>query len=297
VGGIQGFFIGAYDTAQISWIIEIWKGASDPLIQAQYFCYALGANIPPLLLAPFLSGDEERNKTITSLSINEEAKENEHQLTTPFSIGGGFTTIACVFQAFLFIFFRYYVPPEEKLESVQDSTSSETEPLINQDDDEKYYSHIVTINPEEHSSHHHHLIKAPGINWKKLQLVILSATFLAAYSSMELNSIQFLPTFARYSALNLSESESAFVLSGLTGSFAVGRGLGIFIIMKFPPQLMLAVSLVFVLVGNGLLLGWGDQNLNLLLVSSIIMGFSYSTVYPSFCAFMEKHLVFSNEQP
>jgi fucose permease len=80
----------------------------------------------------------------------------------------------------------------------------------------------------------------------------------------------------------------------LTGAYAVGRFLGIFIIMKIPPLFILSANLGLVLIGNIVLLVWANDNLTMLWTGCIILGAGFSTMFASYAAYMERHLVVTN---
>lgn len=106
--------------------------------------------------------------------------------------------------------------------------------------------------------------------------------------------MQFIPTFGQYSPLKLSESYSALLLTALTGSYAAGRFLGIFISMAVHPLIMLLGNLVLCLVGNIILLLYASENLVLFWIAAVTMGFGLSTMYASYIAFIEKHIIFTD---
>lgn len=107
-------------------------------------------------------------------------------------------------------------------------------------------------------------------------------------------TLQFIPTFGQYSAIDLSESSAASVLTGLTAAFAVGRFFGIFIILKVHPIVMLMVSLVIVFIGNTILFFWAGESVTMFWVACCVVGLGFSTIYASFSAFMEKHIIFTD---
>ncbi len=115
-----------------------------------------------------------------------------------------------------------------------------------------------------------------------------------AYQGMEMTTFQFIPTFGQYSSLKLSESDSAFVLTGVTGAFAVGRFLGIFIILKVHPVLMLSFNIALVLLGNCFLYFFANDSITWIWLACCTIGLGFSTVYASFSAFMEKNLVITD---
>lgn len=262
VGGVLGFSAGIYDASQVVWIIEIWQEKAGPFILAQHLFFAIGSNIPSILIAPFLSDAS----TLFNNGI-------ESRIYIPFTILGALTTLALLFQVLLFIFCRYYTPPIYVTEnSTENSNSSaQTEP-----DTSKHSSIIL------------------GIDTTKLKLIVITGVFLGAYQGMEVCTMQFVPVFGQYSDLKMTESASAYVLTGLTGMFAIGRAIGVITIFKVRPEIIICINFVLIVIANLILLIWANNNLTMFWIGCIILGTGFSTIYPTFCAFMEKYLVFTN---
>lgn len=251
IASMLGFVCGLYDALQIVWIIEMWQEKSGPLILAQHFFFAIGSNIPSVLIAPFLA---------TS------------RIVIPYSILGGITTLALLSQVLLFIFCRYYTPP-----MYVNNISSEQEQLKDNSAPEPADSNLIL-----------------GIGKRKFQLIVISGLFLGGYVGMEVCTLQFIPIFGQYSRLQMTDTAAAYVLSGLIGTFAVGRGVGILIILKMQPEMILCVNLMMIFIANVILLVWANTSLTMFWVAAIVVGAGYSTMYPAFCAFMERYIVFTD---
>lgn len=259
VGGVFGFSSGLYDAAQVVWIIEIWQEKAGPFILSQHFFYAVGATIPSLVIAPFLV---ERDTSIIATTS---------RIYIPFTILGAITTSALLFQLLLFIFCRYYTPPMYVSKNNDENMGDSTQTDLNSSD-----------------------AKIFGINVNKLKLIVVTSVFLGAHQGMEACTQQFIPIFGQYSDLKLTESASAYVLTGLTAAYAVGRGLGVIIIFKIRPEIIICINFVLILIANCILLIWANNNLTMFWISSIMIGSGFATMFPTFCAFMEKYLVFTN---
>ncbi|KAJ6640088.1 Sodium-dependent glucose transporter 1 [Pseudolycoriella hygida] len=266
IGGVVGVASGLYDALQIVWIVEIWQEKCAPFILAQHLFFAIGTNIPSILIAPFLSTD----KTTTS------------RIYIPFTILGAITTLALLFQILLFTFCRYHTPPIYANDVSDKLTSTNASQAQNEQ-----ASHDTSIVGTDSSS-------IMGMNKTKLQLIIISGMFLGAYMGMEVCTLQFVPIFGQYSELHMTESAAAYVLSGLTGMFALGRAIGLVLIFKMQPEAILCINCFLVVVGNLILLLWASYNLTMFWVGCVILGAGFSTMYPAFCAFMEKYLVITN---
>ncbi|KAJ6650145.1 Sodium-dependent glucose transporter 1 [Pseudolycoriella hygida] len=271
IGGLLGFSSGMYDSTQMVWIIEIWQHKSGPFIQAQHFCYAIGAIIPSLIVAPFLNENDHSSNT------------EMPQIHIPFLIIGTLTTLAVMYQSFLFIFCRYRTPPmyaNDNFELIDDAKNTQCA--------------VMADFSENISNNEHRSDNFMGVSKRKIQLVSLTVWFLGCYGAMEVSTMQFLPIFGQYSSLKLPESVSSYVLTLLTGMFAVGRLIGILIISKVRSEVILVANFILVLTGNFILLHWANNNLLMFWIGSAILGAGYSTIFPSYCAFIEKYLVFTS---
>lgn len=293
--GFLGFNAGAYDTAQTVWVMEMWQDESGPYLQAQHCAFALGSVIPSLLTAPFLSATDidqlmRNNSDITA--TGDELIAHEFSSVIPFSIVGGMAAINVAYEIFLIIFFPYVAPERESIladptiatedGSVIDGDKVDTKIMESQ-------QHLpISINQSTHQ-------KRGELH--KVKLVILSGLFLGFYQGMEMVSLQFIPTLAQYgTSSKMSGAEAAGLLTGLSGAFASGRAVGILITLKVSPQVMLIGNALLVICGNVILLLWAYLGLSTtyLWAACIILGLGFSTMYASYCAFMARHLVFTD---
>lgn len=276
VGGVLGLSSGVYDSSQMIWIIEIWQHKAGPFIQAQHFFYAVGSVAPTLIIAPFLD-----NTSNTSSSTHVVAEVS--RMYVPFSILGAFNSLALAFQMFLFIFYRYHTPPMYANENFEQIDDAKNIPAQMEDD----LAGNVSINQQNKAN-------IMGMSHRKLKLIAATVLFLGAYGGMEVSTFQFIPTFGQYSNLKMSESASAYVLTGLLAMFAIGRAIGTIFIFKVRPELILLTNFIFIIIANLILLTCATSNLTMFWIGSILLGLGYSTMFPSFCAFMEKYLVFTS---
>jgi hypothetical protein len=267
---LLGFTSGVYDASQIVWVMEIWQKEAPPFIQGQHFCFALGTLLPSLLFAPFLNKDEDGDENVTT---TESSVTPEFKLLTPFLVVGVMVSVAAAIQLFLFIFARYHAPPPEegRLDAAESNNNNN-----NNETDEKLP------------------LRAPARDYYRIKLICLAAMFLGTYQGMEMCTMQFFAKFAQKDSLGLSDSQASYVLSGLTGAFTAGRAAGIIIVLRVPPQLIICANLVIITGANVILLAFTDSSRTILWVGSILLGIGFSTTYASFCAFIERHLFFTN---
>ncbi|CAL8118130.1 unnamed protein product [Orchesella dallaii] len=274
VGGVLGFCIGCYDSAQFVWIMEIWQSESGPYIQAQHFCFAVGTMLAPLIMSPFLTHKEdEEDDKLTTTTTGSPEEEEELRLFIPFTIIGCLCALTAVIQAVLFIFMRYRPPPPEEFNN--NEIVEKTKEEIEEDSKKTWFQK-----------------QWPG--WPIARLVILSGLTLGFYQGMEMVTMQLFPTYGQKNDLGLSESEAANTLTGLTGAFMIGRGAAILFIFKIPAQIILFVDIGIVLVANIILVVWANESETMLWTAAVLYGLGFSSLLPSYCVYMERYLNFTN---
>ena len=76
VNGIGG---GTWDSNNNVWLVEMWPQKNAPLIQGSQFMYGLGSIFGPIIVSPFVHGDNSSDWT---------PEERRRELTVPFSASG-----------------------------------------------------------------------------------------------------------------------------------------------------------------------------------------------------------------
>lgn len=264
---VMGTCCGAYDAAQIVWMMEMMQKKCPPFVLAQHFFFAVGTILSTLIMAPFLQQDNDEDQNV---NLKTETAETKSKLFIPYTIIGCLIALHAVAQIFLFIFLRYCPPPPEMLAENEDcKLKLEDESKING-------------------------FKVGSWSLPKIRMVVLAAVFLGSYVGMEVSTFEFFSKFGQNSNLNLSEKQAAYTLTGMTAAYATGRGIGIFVAVKIRPQLILCLNIAFIMIANVLLISWANDSLSVLWCSSIIFGLGFSTMFPAFCAYIERYLRFTN---
>lgn len=264
-----GLGSGGYDTAQVAWIIDIWRHESPPWILGQHFSYSLGTLAPPLLLAHFLpntNSSQPNNETSTIIP------PIDSDLRIPFYVAGAFSVVSIITNVVLFFALRNRNP---SIIDTLDNNVEEEEPIAGSSTED---SESLTISIPQDSMK------------RKACLIALSCCVIGFYSALELCTQQFLPTFTHFSELKLTPPEGARVLFGLQLGFSIGRLVGILLVLKIPPHFIFAGNFIILTISNTILFMWGGSSLTWLWVGSIMIGVGMSTVYPSLYAFVEKYL-------
>lgn len=117
-------------------------------------------------------------------------------------------------------------------------------------------------------------------------LVFCGAIFLTFFVGMEQMHLQFLPTFAINSDLNMSPSAAALVTSGTAAAFTIGRALSILLAIKMRPQTILYTNHLMMFSGVIILAIYAHTSEVMMWVGNILIGAGFSSVYASFYAFL-----------
>ena len=296
LAGIMGIGGGGFDTAQVAWIIDIWRHEAGPFILSQHFAYAVGTLVPPLLFAPFLTGDLPTTPEPESATEGAAVSSSTDQSTTsalapsaelfiPFTVSGCLGVLAVLVQIVLYIVFQRMKDPQA---NTNNSNNNEERGGKDSNFEKKSQTEDLEIVAQK-TSLLRRLITQVRLQRRKLLIVFLGCCFIGFYQAMEQCTMLFLPTFGKRT-IGLSDKDGANVLFGLNVGFAAGRAVGIVTVLKILPQYILAANFTLVLIGNTLLLTAGSSSLTWMWVGSICLGLGFSTLYPAFYAYLEKHL-------
>lgn len=125
-------------------------------------------------------------------------------------------------------------------------------------------------------------------------LVGMGSLFLTFFVGMEQMHLQFLPTFAVNTELDLSPSTAAMMSSAAALAFTVGRCVSIPLAIKLKPQTILYTNHFLMLLGTILLAIYANNSETMLWVGNIILGCGFSSVYASIYAFLEQKIRVTN---
>ncbi|OXA61457.1 Sodium-dependent glucose transporter 1 [Folsomia candida] len=256
---VAGFSAGGYDTAQIVWIIELWSGEAAPYIQVQHFSYALGTFVSPMIIRPYLAEEKVIMAGVTNSTTDEILEPVKSQLWIPFLIGG-----SCSIFGGVALLILTCLKNRGSTISGNQEDAQPPDPKTGQ-----RFSH-------------------------KIKLIVLSSIILGAYCGMEVYTIQFIPTFMHFIPLKLAPSDGARILTGLTAAFMIGRGLGVFLVLRIRPEFIIVGNFVVILTGNVVLNVIGGTSYEMLWGGAVLLGVGFSVVFPSFYGFLEKHLHVTN---
>ena len=275
---------GAWNAANSVWLIELWQRSSPAVLQFSQFMYGMGCILAPLLVKHYLTGELSPNSTvtpnstttlspITTTDINESV-DRRTLLKTPFIIDGSIQSIIPIILLIMFFVKRYeFTKPSMRRKISEDtlcesgvevygSTSTET-------------SNIIEISGSYHRD-------------RRLNIVLI-ATFLATYTTLELAHFGYSATYYQFIALRLSASESAEIFSVMASSFTIGRCISAFIAIKMKPKIMISYHFFLITVAL-VVLYIGQTSDRLIWIGNIILGFGFSAVFPAIFAFAEQNI-------
>ncbi|XP_054163520.1 sodium-dependent glucose transporter 1-like [Oppia nitens] len=300
LGAINGFSIGSFDTAINVWILEMWGEQSGPYMQALHFTYGLGSFVAPLLCEPFLSSkvmighhikiedyintsatqDFDPNNTgvnITQFLTDDEIRSNPTLIYIPYAFAGAMTIASAAAVLVLYAYKKYEPPTVEK--TVYKIANNDNKDLIKNGNKISQLKNFIKTN-------------IPSFN--TIWLVSLGALFLTFFVGMEQMHLQFLPTFAVNTDLNMSPSAAALVTSGAAAAFTVGRGLSIPLSLWLTPQVILYANHILMIAGMLILVVYANTSMVMMWTGNIILGAGLSSVYASVYAFLEQQFRVTN---
>lgn len=328
LAGINGFSIGSFDTAINVWVLEIWAEESGPFMQALHFTYGIGSFVAPLICEPFLSSESihgshgpplasapsspspsiivppflsSTTPTPLSLASTITAKINdsfdtitsdkngpinpidpiEYLIYIPYSIAGAITVFAALIVLIMY-YYKKYEPPTKEERRLHSKRSGHTQ----RSKDETMLEN--GLKPGKKSLRDR---MPPFIT---VWLVVMGSLFLTFFVGMEQMHLQFLPTFAVNTELDISPSTAAMMSSAAAFAFTIGRCLSIPLAIKVKPVVILYTNHFLMLLGTILLAIYANNSEKMLWVGNVILGVGFSSVYASIYAFLEQQLSVTN---
>ncbi|CAG2173892.1 unnamed protein product, partial [Oppiella nova] len=142
-------------------------------------------------------------------------------------------------------------------------------------------------------------ISRPSL-WKRISkdserwvLIGFVSAFLAFQMSSEVIYMQFSATYFQYIPLRLTAQTSATLMSSMALTFTMGRGISIFVAMRFRPQTIIMGHLLISFIGLGVL--WaGQTSLVCLWAGAMIMSYGLSPIICSTYCFLAQYLDVKN---
>lgn len=301
---IYGLGSGVWDSSISLWLVEMWTTKSSAFLQGSQFTFGAGMIIGPLLAAPFVHG-EEQNETLpdgTHVYVHASGEEREHALLVPFVVAGIIQGIVPVVLLVTY-FIRPYRKPEE---SPGGGAMEEGHEKQSQAKQRRRSSSIaatstrrislVEIRKQPKTSLEPQQSPAAAaaaeakIPYRILKIALIGIS-TGAYGSVENNFWNFYSSALQYLPVKRSATEAALILSVVCIVYTLGRLAAVFISLHVSPDIMLAyhfattiVSLVMLYFACNHSIVW------LLYLSSGLIGFGFSAIWPGLFSWTERYL-------
>ena len=120
-------------------------------------------------------------------------------------------------------------------------------------------------------------------------IVFCISVFLAFGIMSENMYMDFAPTFYQYCGAGLSASEASRLFSLIAIALTVGRGLSVFVAMFLQPWHMISYQSLIVFCGH-IFQYFSQHDYNLLLASSLIICFGYSSIFICLFSFVGQYM-------
>ena len=143
-------------------------------------------------------------------------------------------------------------------------------------------SKIEVVVTEEQKARHDKYVPSKTI-------IICISIYLAFGIMSENMYMDFAPTFYQYCDAKLTAAQASQLFSIIAIGLTVGRGLSVFIAMYLKPWHMIAYQSVIVFCGY-IFQYFGQHDYTLLLISSVIICFGYSSIFICLFSFVGQYM-------
>ncbi|XP_054159965.1 sodium-dependent glucose transporter 1-like [Oppia nitens] len=251
---IMGLGGGGLDTAGNVWLLHMWGKRSAPFMQALHFTFGLGAFIAPLIAEPFLSTKHNGTDIAENAEIvvnTGDVSDRDLMVWYPYTIIAALGLVTVI----LLVIMYFNKSTDKPHPSIQNNES-----LIN-----------MTLR-------------------QKVVILFIASVIFHSYCGLEIAFGRFMTTFAFYCDLNLNKSIGAYMTSVFWGTFTLVRALTIFIVDSVGTTFMLWADIIIVLIGNIVLIMFGNTSELGLWVGVSLMGIGTSSIFPTLLSFIEELL-------
>lgn len=246
---VNGFCLGSYDTGTYVSIIKIWKVNSGPAMQGLMFFYTTGSLLASLVAEPFLIPDDIKRKEITN-DTGYQQLQPQTRLIYPYGIVAVISLINSASHLILWVFWNHE-GEEDKLEEDMTVVSADTTEV------------------EE---------RKIGNN-RKIAIIVLAAIFMHVFYGLDITFGSYIMTFAVNSDLQLSKSKGAYLLTLYWTATLIMNAFSVFLFKWMGNEMMLVCSLAVTLIGNIILVPFGNTDEICLWIGVAIIGIGLSSIY------------------
>ncbi len=217
---LLGFGGGGIDSGGNVWLLHMWGKSSAPFMQMLHFSFGVGAFIAPLIAEPFLS-PLGKNVTEDGQEIEIIAEDVHLTIWWAYSIIS-LTTLIVIIALIIMYFYK--------------STDKAHPSILN------------------HKNNMNLTLR------RKILILTIASIIFHSYCGLEIAFGRFMTTFVFYSDLHLNKSIGAYMTSVYWGTFTLCRLLSVFVVGMTGSQIMIWSDIVILLVGNAILLIFGNLN-------------------------------------
>lgn len=176
-----------------------------------HFTFGLGSIVTPLVVTPFLSNDTESDESSTESFLSSTIattveSASESRIHIPYGFGGLTIGLSGVLVIILY-FYKKYEPPKSHQENIAAA-------LVQNAKEEKigpWRKFTNSVRTQLYPSHY------------AFSLILMAAIFMAVFLGMEWAMFQYFPSFAVFSKCHVSKKEAAYISTGLSLAFTLGR--------------------------------------------------------------------------
>lgn len=263
LNGIGG---GTWDSNNNVWIVEMWPAINAPLIQASQFFYGLGTIVGPIIVSPYVHGENANSTNATTTNVtNWTPDERKDQLTLPFGLTGAIQIVVPII-----FFLLFFIRPYEKSTEFQEVVTTDSPRTISETPDRLH----IPLRPLK---------------------LLLMALCLATYDAAEIAYFYFSPTMFQFmtDGVAMSAEDAAHVLSVLSAAYTAGRLVTAFVAIKLKPDVIISYHFLIIIAGHLVLL-MGRHQVQYIYVGTVILGFGFSAMWPAILAFTDRYLALTN---
>lgn len=301
---VHGFMGGIFTSGSFIFINDLWGRESQPFQQILQFTFGAGSFTSPLIAQPYLL----KSNNGSGANNADYYTPKDVKLNTPYMIIAS-TAILPVILSIITWYLHPYSPnhPSRLMKEEKENSLDKKRPKGNINDNcksstnnevESQSSSSLNTQNCDYLSEDLHLFSTPESRekcFKRWQKVVtaLSLVFMHLYYGIEVAYGTYIATFVQLCPLQLSESTGAYMSSAFWFTFTTFKLLAALYLEWIGTELNIAISLAVMLLGNFILLPFGEVNEYALWVGTVIVGIGTATIWASYFAYLEQFFTIS----
>jgi hypothetical protein len=306
---VNGCLWGAMESGANMMLLHTWGKEISPFMQGLTFAFGVGGLASPLIARPFLiEADVEHlpdfeghlfdNRSLsfntsdapsyTVLSIS----PDDLLLVYPYTIIAGVLAVSAAWMFVILCFWRHTEEHPSRKQQIREMSSSGV-PEGSDDRDNNLNDNLsrdkglpdlcITSSSLQRNQ------QPKNFKSKKLIAVILTMVLSHVYYGLELAMGSFLVPFSVESDLKLSKAEGTKLTSLFWATFTFWRLTAIFYIEYIGNEMNIWLSLITILIGNVLLIPFGNTNELCLWIGVAIIGLGTSSMWSCMFGYLESY--------